>query len=144
MVNRQIPKNIEEISIARSYGDLRENFEFKAAKEMQTVLARRRAELEQDLARSRGTNFENPDLNQVSIGTVVSVKDIASGNDEEYTILGAWDGNPELGILSYLTVIGQALLGHRVGETIELPSETGQGSRAAKIIAIAPYHPPAV
>jgi transcription elongation GreA/GreB family factor len=142
LVNRQIPKNIEEISIARSYGDLRENFEFKAAKEMQTVLARRRAELEQDLARSRGTNFENPDLNQVSIGTIVAIKDIASGNDEEYTILGAWDGNPEKGILSYLTVIGQALLGHRAGETIELPSESGQGSRAAKIITIAAYQPP--
>jgi transcription elongation GreA/GreB family factor len=143
LVNRQIPKNIEEISVARSYGDLRENFEFKAAKEMQTVLARRRSELEQDLARSRGTNFENPDLNQVSIGTVVSVTDIASGNPEEYTILGAWDGNPEKGILSYLTVIGQALLGHRIGETIELPSETGQGSRAAKIDAIVAYQPPA-
>jgi transcription elongation GreA/GreB family factor len=144
LVNRQIPKNIEEISIARSYGDLRENFEFKAAKEMQTVLARRRAELEQDLARSRGTNFENPDVNQVSIGTVVTVKNIATESEEAFTILGAWDGNPEMGILSYLTVIGQALLGHRVGETIELPSETGQGSRAAKIIAIVAYQPPAV
>ena len=142
LVNRQIPKNIEEISIARSYGDLRENFEFKAAKEMQTVLARRRSELEQDLARSRGTNFENPDTNVVSIGTVVDLTDIASGNDEKYTVLGAWDGNPELGILSYLTVIGQAMLGHRIGETIELPSETGQGSRAAKIVAIAAYHSP--
>ncbi len=143
LVNRQIPKNIEEISIARSYGDLRENFEFKAAKEMQTVLARRRSELEQDLARSRGTNFENPDVNMVSIGTVVDLQDIASGNAEKYTILGAWDGNPEQAILSYLTVIGQALLGHRVGETIELPSETGQGSRAAKIVAIAAYQQPA-
>jgi transcription elongation GreA/GreB family factor len=143
LVNRQIPKNIEEISVARSYGDLRENFEFKAAKEMQSVLARRRAELEQDLARSRGTNFENPDLNQVSIGTIVTVQDVTSGNAEEYTILGAWDGNPELGILSYLTAIGQALLGHRVGETVELPSDTGQGSRGAKITGIVAYTPPA-
>ena len=103
LVNKQIPKNIEEISIARSYGDLRENFEFKAAKEMQTVLARRRVELESDLGRARGTNFENPDTNQVSIGTVVRVKN-ADGAEESYTILGAWDGNPERNILSYLTL----------------------------------------
>jgi transcription elongation GreA/GreB family factor len=141
LVNRQIPKNIEEISIARSYGDLRENFEFKAAKEMQTVLARRRAELESDLARSRGTNFENPDTNLVSIGTKVSLKDAASGTIENYTILGAWDGNPEQGVLSYLTTIGQALLGHHPGETIELPAETGNGSRAATILSISAYQP---
>ena len=79
LVNKQIPKNIEEIQIAREYGDLRENFEFKAAKEMQAVLARRRSELERDLDRARGTNFENPDTNIVSIGTVVTLKDEASG-----------------------------------------------------------------
>ena len=118
LINKQIPKNIEEISIAREYGDLRENFEFKAAKEMQAVLGRRRAELERDLGRARGTNFENPDTNLVSIGTVVTLKDTASGAVETYTILGAWDGNPEQHILSYLTTIGQALLGHKVGETI--------------------------
>ena len=136
LVNKQIPKNIEEISIARSYGDLRENFEFKAAKEMQTVLARRRVELESDLGRARGTNFETPDTTQVSIGTVVRVKD-AGGAEENYTILGAWDGNPERNILSYLTAIGQALLGHRPGETINLPDETGQNSRAVTILSIA-------
>ncbi len=135
LVNRQIPKNIEEISIARSYGDLRENFEFKAAKEMQTVLARRRVELESDLGRARGTNFENPDTTQVSIGTVARIKD-ASGAEEDYTILGAWDGNPERNILSYLTAIGQALLGHRPGESINLPDETGQNSRVVTIVSI--------
>ena len=139
LVNKQIPKNIEEISIAREYGDLRENFEFKAAKEMQAVLARRRAELERDLGRARGTNFENPDTNIVSIGTVVTLKDTESGASETYTILGAWDGNPEQHILSYLTTIGQALLGHKVGETINLPDDKGGSSRTAKIETITAY-----
>ena len=143
LVNKQIPKNIEEISIARSYGDLRENFEFKAAKEMQTVLARRRVELERDLGRARGTNFENPDTLIVSIGTVVKLKDTASGEEESYTLLGAWDGDPEKNVLSYLTAIGQALLGHRPGETIELPDETGKASRMVKIESITAYSAPA-
>ena len=138
LVNRLIPENSKEIGIAREYGDLRENFEFKAAKEMQAVLARRRAELERDLDRARGTNFENPDTNVVSIGTEVTLKDAASGKSETYTILGAWDGNPEKSILSYLTTIGQAILGHKVGETVQLPSDSGD-TRAVKIEEIAAY-----
>ena len=139
LVNKQIPKNIEEIQIAREYGDLRENFEFKAAKEMQSVLARRRTELEYDLGRARGTNFENPDFTMVSIGTVVTLKDEATGKEEKYTFLGAWDGDPEKHVLSYLTTIGQALLGHRVGETINLPDESGSNARPVKIVSIVAY-----
>ncbi len=71
---------------------------------------RRRAEAERDLSRARGTNFENPDTSQVSIGTVVTLRDQA-GAEETYCILGAWDSAPELGIISYKAVIGQALLG---------------------------------
>ena len=139
LVNKQIPKNIEEIQIAREYGDLRENFEFKAAKEMQAVLARRRSELERDLDRARGTNFENPDTNLVSIGTVVTLKDEGTKQDETYTILGAWDGDPDKHILSYLTTIGQAILGQKVGETVQLPSDSGDGGRPVKIGKIVAY-----
>ena len=119
---------------------MRENFEYKAAKEMERVLARRRVEMERDLGRARGTNFENPDLTMVSIGTTVTLKDEGSGAQENYGILGAWDGNPEQHILSYLTTIGQALLGHRVGETINLPDESGSNARSVKIESIAAYN----
>ncbi|HEV3410446.1 MAG TPA: hypothetical protein VG095_09130, partial [Chthoniobacterales bacterium] len=61
IVNKKIPENSKEIGIARSYGDLRENFEFKAAKQMQAVLMRRKSELEQMLHNARGTDFSNPD-----------------------------------------------------------------------------------
>ncbi len=106
------------------------------------MLARRRAELEYDLGRARGTNFENPDTTMVSIGTMVTLKDAATGKEENYTILGAWDGDPEKHILSYLTTIGQALLGHRVGETINLPDETGSNARPVKIESIVAYVAP--
>ena len=125
LVKKKIPENTKEISIARSYGDLRENFEFKAAKEMQRVLARRRAETEQALGRARGTNFENPETAQVSIGTVVTLKNVETGAVQVYSLLGAWDSDPANGIISYLTAIGQALLGHKAGEHLDLPTETG-------------------
>jgi transcription elongation GreA/GreB family factor len=122
LVKKKIPENIKEISLARSYGDLSENFEYKAAKQMQAVLARQRAELEQALQNARGTSFENPDTSRVAIGTIVTVRDKASKKQETYTILGAWDGNPDRNIISYQTAIGQALLGHKAGETVTLPN----------------------
>ena len=123
LINKKIPENSKEIGIARSYGDLRENFEFKAAKEMQAVLMRRKSELEIALHNARGTAFESPDTTQVSIGTVVGLRDSDTGKEETYTVLGAWDGDPDRGIISYQTAIGQAMLGHKLGEIVTLTDE---------------------
>ena len=122
LVKKKIPENTKEIQIARSYGDLSENFEYKAAKQMQAVLVRRRSELERDLQKARGTSFENPDTSRVSIGTVVTVRDRNSTTSETYTILGAWDGDPDRHVISYQTAIGQALLGKKPGEIATLPN----------------------
>src|SRR5256886_14404926 len=122
LVKKKIPENTKEIAVARSYGDMRENFEFKAAKQMQAVLARQRAELEQALQNARGTSFENPDTSRASIGTIVTVRDKGSKKQETYSVLGAWDGDPDRNIISYQTAIGQALLGHKAGETVTLPN----------------------
>src|SRR3954454_5233824 len=123
LVNKKIPENSKEIGVARSYGDLRENFEFKAAKEMQALLMRRKAELEIALHNARGTAFESPDTSQGSIGTVVGVRGAESGKAETSAVLGAWDGDPDRGIISYQTAIGQAMLGHKLGEIVTLTDE---------------------
>jgi transcription elongation GreA/GreB family factor len=125
IVKVKIPENTKEIAIARSYGDLSENFEFKAAKQMQSVLMRRKADLEQMLHDARGTSFENVDTSRVSIGTIVTLRNAETNNEETYTVLGAWDGDPDRHIISYQTAIGQALLGHAVAETIPLNTEDG-------------------
>jgi transcription elongation GreA/GreB family factor len=136
IVNKKIPENTREISVARSYGDMRENFEFKAAKQMQAVLMRRKAELEIMLHNARGTDFSNPDTTQVSIGTIVRLRDIDSAHEERYTILGAWDGNPEQHIISYQTAIGQALLGKNIGDRVTL--NTDHGMATFEVIGIEP------
>ena len=79
LVKKKIPDNTKEIALARSYGDLSENFEYKAAKQMQAVLMRRKTELEQALHNARGTGFENPDTSRVSIGTVVRLRQQVQG-----------------------------------------------------------------
>ena len=133
-----IPQNIRDIATARSYGDLRENFEFKSAKEQQAVLNRQKGELELMLGNARGTNFENTDTTQVSIGTVVTLEPASGGASETYSILGAWDSVPEKGWVSYLAGIGKALLGKKSGDTIELPAD-GKEMRSMKITSIAPF-----
>ena len=125
LVKVKIPENSKEIALARSYGDLSENFEFKAARQMQSVLMRRKAELEQMLHNARGTSFENVDSSRVSIGTIVRLRDLGSKKEETYTILGAWDGDPERHVISYQTAIGQTLLGHKVGDVASLNTEHG-------------------
>lgn len=138
IVKVKIPANTKEIAIARSYGDLSENFEFKAAKQMQSVLMRRKAELEQMLHDARGTSFENPDTSRASIGTIVRVRNDATNEEQTYTILGAWDGDPDRHVISYQTAIGQALLGHEVGETISLNTEHGAAQFTIVSIQAAP------
>jgi len=100
LVQKKIPENSKEIAVARSYGDLRENHEYKAAKEMQKILMKRKAELEMDLTRARGTDFADVSTSSVNPGTRVRVKELSQQKDEIYTILGAWDSDPESGIIS--------------------------------------------
>jgi len=139
LVKAKIPANTKEIALARSYGDLSENFEFKAAKQMQSVLMRRKAELEQMLQNARGTSFENIDTSRVSIGTIVTLRAVETNIEETYTILGAWDGDPDRHIISYQTAIGQALLGHKVGDAVSLNTEHGLAQFT--IVSIQPAPP---
>jgi transcription elongation factor GreA len=119
LVQKKIPANSKEIAIARSYGDLRENHEYKAAKEMQKIIMRQKEELEAQMMRARGMDFSNPKTDAVNIGTVVGATDLATNQRESFTILGAWDSDPDQGIISYLTPIGQALLNRKVGDEVE-------------------------
>jgi len=119
LVQKKIPANSKEIAIARSYGDLSENHEFKAAKEMQKILMRRKQELEAQLMRARGTDFSNTKTDAVSIGSIVLATDLGTNQPETFTILGAWDSDPDKGIISYLSPVGAALLNHKPGEEVE-------------------------
>jgi transcription elongation GreA/GreB family factor len=119
LVHKKIPANSKEIALARSYGDLRENHEYKAAKEMQKVLMRRKEELETSLVRARGTDFANPRTDVVSIGTIVRTTDLETKAAENFTILGAWDSDPDKGVVSYLTPVAQSLLNRKAGDEVE-------------------------
>ena len=137
IVNKKIPANSKDIGVARSYGDLRENHEFKAAKEMQAVLMRRKAELESMIVSAQGTDFSGVKGDVVDIGTITEIQE-DGGATRKLTILGAWDSDPENGVISYQTAVGQALLKKKPGDTAELPSEGG-GKTKVRIISVRPY-----
>lgn len=134
----KIPENTKEIAVARSYGDLRENFEFKAAKQMQAVLMRRKSQLEKELAHVQATDFSNPDTSQVNIGTVVHLQDDA-GNDVTYTVLGAWDSVPDKNIVSYLSDIGITLVGAKPGDRMEVRDMETEQNRHLTVKSIEAY-----
>jgi transcription elongation factor GreA len=117
IVSKKIPENSKAIAAAREHGDLKENSEYKMAKQDQQVLMAQKTLLERDLGRARVTDFKDASTNQVSAGTVVEVR-VPGGTVTRYTILGAWDGDPEKHIISYKTALGAALLGKKPGDTV--------------------------
>jgi len=126
IVSKKIPENSKAIATAREHGDLKENSEYKMAKQDQSVLMAQKALLERDLARARITDFTEATTEQVSVGTIVEITHAANGQTTRYTILGAWDGDPENNIISYKTALGTALLGKKVGETVTVKAGTNE------------------
>jgi transcription elongation GreA/GreB family factor len=130
LVNEKIPANKRAVEIAREMGDLRENSEYKMARQDQGVLIARKTQIERDLARVQVVDFQNASVDAVSIGTVATLED-DQGKSQKFAVLGAWDSDPQHSIIAYRTPIGAALLGKKVGEEVQL-----EGRAKQKVIAI--------
>lgn len=123
LVTKQIPENSKAIGLARELGDLKENSEYKMAKQDQSLLLARRNKLEMDLQRAKISDFSEIGTENVGIGSVVTLLDENKNKEITYTILGAWDSDPDKQIISYQTPLGKALLGKSPGDEIELHIE---------------------
>ena len=119
----KIPANSQAIEAARELGDLRENAEYQMAKDEQKILLARQSELQTDLMRAKPTDFTDAPSNKVGIGSIVNLSSPESGETQKYTILGAWDSDPDNNVLSYLTPLGQRLLGKKVDDLVETEVE---------------------
>ena len=124
LLNKEkIPANSQAIEAARELGDLRENAEYQMAKDEQKLLLARQSELQTDLMRAKPTDFTDAPSDMVGIGSIVNLSDSHSGENQKYVILGAWDSDPDNNILSYLTPLGQRLLGKKKGDSVETEVE---------------------
>jgi transcription elongation factor GreA len=136
IVSRKIPENSKAIATAREHGDLKENSEYKMAKQDQQVLMAQKSQLERELARARITDFKDATTEQVSVGSIVEVR-VPDGTTSKYTILGVWDGDPDQNIISYKTPLGAALIGKRSGETVKV--KMGSSEDSYSIVSISKY-----
>jgi len=122
IIQKEIPDSSRAIAHARSYGDLSENAEFKAAKERQALLTARRGDLEDDLHEVRPTDFGDVVVNETVVPGCTVTLHGADGRVEQFHVLGLWDSTPEKRHVSYDTPVGRALLGMKVGDTVSMPS----------------------
>ena len=115
----EVPQNSKEIEVARDYGDLKENAEYKAAKERQDSLNSRAARLKTELEQARIIKAADVSADEVAFGTTVTLKDLEGGDDLRYTILGPWESNPNEGVINYQSPLGAKLLRKKQGEDLD-------------------------
>jgi transcription elongation factor GreA len=127
------PSIVSKIKAARELGDLSENFEYHAAKNEQGMMEARVKELEQ-IIKNHVLIETRAATGVVGMGSTVRFSE--DGADEEsYRIVGPAEADPKAGRVSYESALGKALIGHRVGEEVEI--KTPNGAYSVRIVGIA-------
>jgi transcription elongation factor GreA len=124
IMEEEVPANSREIAFALSLGDLRENAEYKAAKERQEMLNAMVVKLKDEVDRAQIFDPATVNANRVSFGTIVALANTKTGLKEEYTILGPWESDPANRIISYLSPFGGAILNKKSGEQFTFQETT--------------------
>ncbi len=117
--NVLIPKNAAEVADAKAKGDLKENQEYKSAKEEQHFLNLKLTNLQNELNRAVVFDPTTSTTAIISFGTVATLKDNQTGNEETYTILGPWESDPDNNVISYMAPFGDAILNKKVGDVLQ-------------------------
>ncbi|USS86726.1 MULTISPECIES: transcription elongation factor GreA [Fructilactobacillus] len=130
----QRPHVIEQIKIARSYGDLSENSEYKSAKNEQALLESRINTVEHMLQFAEVVDEEQTASDEVSVGKTVEFKELPDEEPETYQIVGAAEADPLSGKVSNDSPIAKGLLGHKVGEEVDI--EIPDGVMHVQIISV--------
>ena len=119
------PKVIQAITEAREHGDLKENAEYKAAKEHQQFIDTRMAELEHKLGSAQVVEISRGESETVVFGVTVSLLNMESQEGKQYTLVGEDEADIKSGSISVQSPIGRALIGHRVGDIVEVHRPAG-------------------
>lgn len=115
----------EALKVARAFGDLSENAEYDAAKNEQAKNEYDIVQLENELKNAKVIDESAIDTTAVSVGATVKLTNLADKNKLAYQIVGSAETDPLNGRISNESPIGKALLGHRVGETVEITTPGG-------------------
>jgi transcription elongation factor GreA len=129
---REVAERIKE---AREFGDISENSEYDDAKNEQAMLEARIAQLEDKLRAASVIDASELTSDVVRVGSIVSVSDEDKGRKLDYTIVGSTEADPRQNRLSNESPVGKALIGHKKGDLVKVP--TPKGERKLKIVKLA-------
>lgn len=119
---KQIAQKIRE---AREQGDLSENAEYDAAKDEQRDIEARIEQIEKILKNAEVVVEDEVDLDKISVGCKVKVLDVEFDEEEEFKIVGSSEANSLGGKISNESPVGKALLGSKVGDTVQVETQAG-------------------
>lgn len=128
------PAVIAAISEARAHGDLSENAEYSAAKEKQSFIEGRIAECEARISRADVIEVKSLTNDTVKFGATVKLADENSGDECTYQIVGEYEADIKRNQVSITSPIARALIGKKLGDTIEV--KTPKGAKAYEILKI--------
>ena len=115
----------QKIKEAREQGDLSENAEYDAAKDEQRDIEARIEELEKLLKNAEVVDEDEVDIDKISIGCKIRILDIEFDEELEYKIVGSTEANSLKGKISNESPVGHALIGHKVGDIVEVETQVG-------------------
>ena len=124
----------QKIKEAREQGDLSENAEYDAAKEEQRLIETRITEIETILKTAEVASDDDKQAGKVSLGSKAKILDVEENEEDEYKIVGATEADSLQNKISNESPLGQALLGHKPGDTVTV--STAAGDFEYKIVEI--------
>jgi len=128
------PGVIRALEEAREHGDISENAEFHAAKERQSFIEGRVAEIEDKIRRAEVIDVSKLSGKTVKFGATVTLEDEDTGKKNTYQIVGTDDADIKSGFLSITSPLARALIGKKVGDSVEVT--TPGGSKAYDIVKV--------
>ncbi|MCH1494494.1 MAG: transcription elongation factor GreA [Rubripirellula sp.] len=124
--NQEMPLVTAKIAEAREEGDLKENAEYHAQRENQGMLQAKINELKDKIARATIVDPSTLPKDEVVFGCTVTVEDLAYGDEEEFTLVGAGEEDYNAGKVLVTSPFGQGLIGSKVGQTAEIEAPAGK------------------
>ena len=119
------PQVIQAIAIAREHGDLKENAEYHAAKDRQSFIEGRITELESVISRAEVINLSKLSGKTVTFGTKVKIIDEENDQETDYQIVGPYEANLDVGLISIASPIAKALIGKEIGTSVAVSAPGG-------------------
>lgn len=131
----QLPKAIQH---AREFGDLKENAEYKAAKERQTMVQARISQLQQRLMEVESIDISKLPTDRVAYGSTVVLFDLEKEEKVTFRLVTSEESDPDNGKISTVSPIGQALMGKEEGDEVRV--KTPNGFRSFEISRLTTIH----